>query len=172
MSKKDIFFKLLDQVYPNLEKFALNMTRNRDIARDVVSETVIAAYDSFDKLRNEKAFLSFIFTIAKRKFYEIINDKNIRLVNTDQEIDELFATQLSPEDNADINLIMEAIHELQDDQKEALILYEIIGLKYKEIAEIHDISLNTVKIRIHRARNALSESLNIKSSDHSKGTQK
>ncbi len=156
MKSHEKYFKLVDEFYPNLEKFALNMSRNRDVAKDLVSETILKSYDGFRKLRSEKAFLSYLFTICSRLYYSHL--KKTRNFAT-EEPDSLFSNFMSPEDKTDVSILQESIDELPDMQREILILYEIIGFKYKEIADIKDISIDNVKVILHRARTNLKEML-------------
>lgn len=60
------FLRLFEPLQPNLERFVLAMTRDREMARDVTAETAMIAYERFETLRDEKAFLGFLFTIASR----------------------------------------------------------------------------------------------------------
>jgi RNA polymerase sigma-70 factor (ECF subfamily) len=159
VDKKEKFFGLLEPVYDRLERFALNMTRSRDAAKDVVGETIIAAFDAFGSLKNEKAMLSFLFTICSRKYYDRLRQNGRHPESAPEQIDRLYSTEASPDEIADIALLHDAIDRLPPNLKEILLLYEIAGLKYREIAIIKDISINNVKITIHRARGSLAEML-------------
>ncbi|MFP4528152.1 MAG: RNA polymerase sigma factor [Candidatus Kapaibacterium sp.] len=166
MSKKKQFFELLEPIYERLERFALNLTRNRSVAKDLVGETIMAAYEGFGKLNNENAMLSFLFTICTRKYYEILR-QNGRLQTVEPEtFDRLYSTEASPEVIADISILHDTIAELPDNLREILLMYEIAGLKYREIAEIRNISVDNVKISLHRARKQLHELLGITNRKH------
>jgi RNA polymerase sigma-70 factor (ECF subfamily) len=156
MKRKEKYFKLIDKFYSNLEKFALNMTRNREKAKDLISETIVQSFDGYKRLRSDDAFLSFLFTICSRIYYSDLRKQNVTKI---EEPDSLFSNSISPEDKTDITILQESIDELPDIQKEILILYEIIGFKYKEIAEIKNISIDNVKVILHRARKNLKEML-------------
>ncbi len=162
MERKDRFFELLNEVYGNLEKFALNMSRNRDVARDLVSETVIRAYDNFGKLRNEQAFLSYIFSICSNTYYSRMKRVKREVSYNYQEFDELYGTEVGPDKKVDYQILYEAIDKLPTEMKEAIILFELIGLPQKEIADIQKITVQNLKVRLHRARHKLAELLDVK----------
>ncbi|MES2765630.1 MAG: hypothetical protein V4642_07175, partial [Bacteroidota bacterium] len=64
--KQERFLQLLKPLQPRLEKFILVQVRGRDAAKDVMSETILLAFENFDSLKSEETFLSFLFTIAAR----------------------------------------------------------------------------------------------------------
>ncbi|MCK5741964.1 MAG: RNA polymerase sigma factor [Chlorobi bacterium] len=155
------FMELLEPVYERLERFALSMTRNRDDAKDVVGETILNALAQFDSLRNEQAFLSFLFTIASRVFYRELRRRDKYQIVGTQDIDELFGDRLSPEDQSDLNLLFEAAESLPVKHREALFLYYLTGFSQKEIAEIQKTTATNVKLRIFRARRKLRNDLKL-----------
>ena len=155
------FMELLNPVYERLERFALSMTRNRDDAKDIVGETILKALAQFDSLRNEQAFLSFLFTIASRIFYRELKRRDKYQIVGTQDIDELFGDRLSPEDQSDLSLLFEAAEFLPVKHKEALFLYYLTGFSQKEIAEIQKTTATNVKLRIFRARRKLRNDLKL-----------
>lgn len=160
--KKKRFFKLIDEFYSNLERFALHLTRNRDFAKDLVSDTVIAAYNGRKSIRDEQAFLSYIFTICRRIYYRELK----KAINyTEQTPDEIFSRELSPEIRTDLVIIYNALDSIEPEEKELILLHEISGFKYREIAEIMNISIDNVKVKLHRAKNKVSEILSINESE-------
>ncbi len=161
VQKKEKFFELLEQVYNNLEKFALNLSRNRDVAKDLVSETIIRAYDNFSKLRNEQAFLSYIFSICSNTYYSRLKRVKREQSYDNEQFDELYGTEISPERQLDYKFLYDAIDKLPKEMKDAIILFEIIGLPQKEIAEIQNITVQNLKVRLHRARHKLAELLEV-----------
>lgn len=153
--KQDKFLKLLKPVTSNLERYALAMTRNREEAKDVVGETIMIAYESFGKLKDESAFLSFLFTIATR-VYNKRQRAFVRFRADDkQDVDELYCNTLPPDVAADIRILYSALDKLPGNQREAIILFDIFGLPHKEICTIQDTSLSSVKMRILRGKKKL-----------------
>jgi len=131
------------------------MAKDREIAKDLLGETIATAYAGFDKLKSKTAFLSFLFTIASRLFYRKINNVK-KDINRNQNLDELFSTDLSPDDMADISILYENLNKLPHDQKEAIILFHIEGFSRKEVAVIQKVSEETVKSRLAYGKKQLS----------------
>src|SRR5688500_15221113 len=71
--KQERFMSLFDPVHDRLEHFAIALTRNGEAARDIVGETILIAYESFDSLRHPEAFLSYLFTIARRVYQKRVH---------------------------------------------------------------------------------------------------
>lgn len=153
--KKEKYFELLDKAYPRLQRYALSLLKNREDAKDLVQDTVLAGYQNFWRLKNDEAFLSFIFTIARRK--RIDNYRKMKHVSIiDNEVfDDIIYNGTNAEDMTDIKILKEALEKLPDKLKEAIILHELIGLKIKEIAKIQETTTANVKIRLYRAKNKL-----------------
>lgn len=153
--KQEDFLSLFNPVYDNIWRFCLALSRDRERAEDLLSETLLIAFEKFDSIKNKEAFLSFMFTIASR-----LNSKNYkknRLFEAFEpdRIDELYSREISPEDRTDLRFLHEALEKLPDKQRETVILFEIIGLSRKEIADVHNTTVANVKIRLFRARKKL-----------------
>ncbi len=160
-NNKDKFLELLMPVYWSLERYALTIANDYDGAKDIVSETVLDALEGFEKLRNKQAFLSYLFTIAKRKQIDYYH-KNSRMNTIPQEIADSFPSSgRNPEDHTDAQFLREALTKLDEDSREALILFEFSGFKQKEIAEMQNTTIANVKVRIHRAKKRLGELLDV-----------
>ncbi len=164
MDKQEIFLELYEECRESLVRFAKSMTRNTEEAKDLVQETTLAAYERFETLKNHKAFLSFLFTIAsriykrqlwrRRLFFNYSSDKDEEDI-----LGNLVAPCENPEDRYDIEMLNNALKCLPDKQREAVILFEIIGLKMEEIAEIQGGSISGVKSRVQRGRKELEDIL-------------
>jgi RNA polymerase sigma-70 factor (ECF subfamily) len=148
---------------PNSEKvwrFILSLIKDRDEAKDVLSETLIAAFESIGKLKKEQAFLSWLFTIARRNCYKAINRRKEIAGSAEFELDEMEGTGFDPEKLADLNRLYSALDELPEEQKEAIILTAIHGFTREEAAKIMKTSTNTIKVRTYRGKQKLKEILN------------
>lgn len=153
--------ELLKPVQRNLERFVLAMTSDTETARDVVAETILIAYERFNSLRNTQAFLSFLFTIATR-VYSAHRKKGERTEALEHEaIIDLLAPDISPETAADVAIVYTALQRLPEKQREAIILFEIIGTPIKEIREIQGGTLTAVKVRLSRGRKKLAKILGV-----------
>lgn len=148
-------------VRDRLARYARAICRDDEEARDLVAETTLHAYEGFDALRDRKAFLSWIFTIAAR----LNARKGIREKYHAPWNDEIPSRLVSdgphPEVSADVRLLYDALARLPEEQREAVVLFEIADLPLKEIARIQGITLSGVKSRVTRGRAALGEMLGV-----------
>jgi len=154
-----------------LYNFALQLTQDSDDAADLLQETYVKAYrfwDKFEKGTNCKAWL---FRIMKNSFINFYR-KNIRSPEKldYDEIEEIYETIKSESENPH-NLdreiydnifddeVMEAIKSLPEEFRTVLIMCDVEGMTYEEIADFLDIPIGTVRSRIHRARKVLATKL-------------
>ncbi len=161
------FMPLMRQAY----SFAYRLTYDEDLAKDLVQDTYIKAfrfYENFQRGTNTKAWL---FRILKNTFINDYRKKAKEPIKYDyQEIEEYYASEgvaREPDKNLlveDINDMMgdemtKALHSLQEEFREIIILCDLEDFKYEEIAQILDIPVGTVRSRLHRARHALKEKI-------------
>ena len=161
---------LLDSLYGG----ALRMTRNPADAEDLVQETMLRAYRSFNRFEagtNLKAWLFRIMTNAYINTYRK-KQREPQKISTDEVEDfDLYQelknhdTQFSetPEslvlDELVDTDILEAIEDLPDQFRLAVVLSDMEGFTYAEMAEIMDVPMGTVMSRLHRGRKALQKRL-------------
>ncbi|HVL63828.1 MAG TPA: sigma-70 family RNA polymerase sigma factor [Actinomycetota bacterium] len=161
---------LLDSLYAG----ALRMTRNPADAEDLVQETMLRAYRSFDRFEpgtNLKAWLFRIMTNAyintyrkKQREPQKVSQDEVEEFDLYQELknhDPQFSS--TPEsivlDQLVDTDIIEAIEDLPDQFRLAVILSDVEGFSYAEMAEIMDVPMGTVMSRLHRGRKALQKRL-------------
>jgi RNA polymerase sigma-70 factor (ECF subfamily) len=161
---------LLDSLYAS----ALRMTRNPADAEDLVQETMLRAYRSFDRFEpgtNLKAWLFRIMTNAyintyrkKQREPKKVSADEIEDFDLYQELkdhDDQFSQ--TPErivlDSLVDSDIIDAIDDLPEQFRLAVVLSDVEGFSYAEMAEIMDVPLGTVMSRLHRGRKALQRRL-------------
>lgn len=157
--KQSSFLKLLEPVHDNLSRFARGMTKNKEEARDLVSETILKAYENFEKLEKPESFRSYLFQIASR-----INSRSRwRLRIFDYFSDLKLIAGASNEPSADliydVQLLYIALNKLPEKQREALVLFEISGFTIAEISDIQGGTVSGVKSRLKRGREKLARLL-------------
>lgn len=153
--QQELFLALLEPLYDRLERFCRVLTRNNEEAKDVLSDTLLEAYRSFGTLKNDKAFLSFLFTIAGRMY-----KRRFRKRRFAGEYDERSARAIpdrapTPDVSADIALLYDAIGRLPEKQREAVIMFELLDLPLEDIRRIQGGTLSALKVRLMRARRRL-----------------
>jgi RNA polymerase sigma-70 factor, ECF subfamily len=175
MADQAVFSDLAMEYMPALYTAALRMTRNPADAEDLVQETYLKAYrgfGSFELGTNLKAWLYRILTNtyinsyrAKRRRPEVTEVEDIEDLYLYRHLvgDGSAGLGRSAEDEAldrftDTD-IKEAIESLPDTFRMAVLLADVEGFSYKEIAEITEVPIGTVMSRIHRGRKALQKAL-------------
>ena len=150
----------LDAAY-NLARW---LTRNDTDAEDVVQEAYLRAFRFFDGFRGGNA-RAWLLKIVRNTCFTWLRQNRAQEPAT--EFDEEFHSEesdsASPEklmlQNADNQLVRQALEELPVEFRETLILRELDGLSYKEIADVTGISIGTVMSRLSRARQRLEKVL-------------
>lgn len=140
------------------------LTRNDQDAEDVVQESYLRAYKFFGGFRGGDG-RAWLLTIVRNTCYTWFQQNRPRelTASLDDEANNIESDAPSPEaeliKSADKKLITRALEELPLEFREALVLREMEGMSYKEIAEITEIPLGTVMSRLARARKRLQQSL-------------
>jgi len=166
LDKQTRFMQALKPILPNLERFVRALVRRRgagtiestETARDLLSETIAEAYQRFNSVRSSEALLSFCFTIATR-LHRREQQQSRRLTAFDSTAHERLGDTHAQSDNADICLLYAALDTLPYKQREAIIMFEILGFSMKEIHEVQGGTLIAVKVRISRGRSELTRLL-------------
>jgi RNA polymerase sigma-70 factor (ECF subfamily) len=146
--------KILNYIY--------RLTGSREEAEDLTQDTFVLAYKNLPSLKESNKFQSWLFRIAQNNVYQMYRGKKPQMNPLPEEGSELAETdrlgtsQKSPEDSllsSELEqVIEEVINHLPDEQKGVFVLSAIHKLSYKEISEIEDRSLASVKSDVHRAR--------------------
>jgi RNA polymerase sigma-70 factor (ECF subfamily) len=155
----------------SMYNFAYRLTLDRDDAKDLVQDTYLKAYrfiGSFQQGTNAKAWL---FRILKNSFINDYRKKSKEPNKVDyQEVETYYNSedvnrQITPDLRVESlkdmmgDEISNALNSLDVDFKTVIILCDLEGFKYEEMAKILDIPIGTVRSRLHRARNLLKEKL-------------
>jgi len=122
---------------------------------DLVNDTVLAVYEKFEKISSPSAFKSYLYSTAGNIAANALRRKKF---SSDDPYAELkLIAQDSPELLTDYIIVSKAISNLPDQQKEALMLFEVSGFSIAEICDIQNAGESAVKQRLRRARNSIKE---------------
>mgnify|MGYP004516720871 FL=1 len=161
------FETLVLEYEKNVYNIALRMTGNSEDAADMTQEAFIKAYNSLQSFRGDSKFSVWLYRIVSNVCLDFLRSKNRRpTVSLSVEDDDGEDTQLdvadesqSPELLLDRKLTRESVRRgldsLPPDYRQILLLREIQGLSYDEIAQALSLEVGTVKSRIFRARKRL-----------------
>ena len=167
---KDRIFQ--EEFLPQIEalyNFAYHLTYNEDDANDLVQETYLKAYRFADKYIEGTNAKAWLFKILKNAFINEYRKKSKRPTKVDYE--EIVTYHDSDEGGGYLDLreeifqgmmgdeVTTAINALPVDFRTVILLCDIEGFTYEEIAKIIDIPIGTVRSRLFRARNTLKQRL-------------
>lgn len=159
-SRQQEFMLLLNPVYDNLYRFVRALVRSREEAFDLLHDTLLVAYEKFDTLKDKQAFTSWLFSIASRKHKRAVWRRRLFFHGDSTEAEHtLRAHDTSPDVQADVQMLYNALAKLPDKTREALVLFEISGFSLEEIQQLQGGSLSGVKSRLVRGREKLAKIL-------------
>lgn len=165
------FSAICEPLRTDLFRFALWLSRSRSVAEDVVQETLLRAWRSFDALKDAGSARHWLLTIARREHARLYERKRHETVNIDELVNsEAIALAARPDDvDADrLGDMRRAIFELEEDYREPLVLQVLMGYSTEEIAAHMSLQQGAVLTRLFRARNQLRAKLGL-GSDESAG---
>ena len=150
------FHALYEDHAAGVRRFALWLTGSEEAADDITAETFLRAWTARSAVRATTA-RGYLLAIARN----LVTDERRRLSRQSPIDDSFVSCEASPERLAEMNHLLGEIRKLPEGYGQPLLLYAAGGLTYDEIAQQLHLPLTTVKVRIHRARLWLSESLEI-----------
>ena len=158
------FEELIRMHEKNVYNIALKILGNEHDASDAAQEAFIKMFKNIRKFRGDSKFSTWVYRIAHNVSLDILRKNSKKTVSIDDEDNQItnFAdSSPSPEqiviENEKSQMLKNAINSLPPVSRTAIMLRDINGFSYEEIAKIQNCSLGTVKSRINRARIQLRE---------------
>ena len=159
------FNRLVERYQTSLYNFSLRMLGSPQAAEDATQEAFISAFRAVRSFKGE-AFKAWLFRIASNACYDELRRRKSRAAQSldepqgsDERGLDLPGRGLSPEERAEQDalgrLIQAALLQIPADQRAAVVLCDVQGLDYAEVAAAMNVSLGTVKSRIFRGRTQL-----------------
>jgi len=170
--------ELLQNYHGAIFNLLFKMVRNREETEDLVQEAFMKAFRALPSFNEEYAFSTWLYKIAINNCIDHMRKKRLKtysmnkpVQSKDGEIEREFPdTSMSPDkkllSDERATLIENAIDDLPENYKVAIVLRHSEEKSYEEIAQILNIPLGTVKARIFRAREMLKKMLKSKLSPH------
>ena len=169
---RSAFDSLVRQYEIKAFQYAFRLTRDTDLASDIVSEAFVRVFNSIGNFRGQSAFGTWLYRILTNCYLDYRKrDKsrfNTSLESTMQletgEIERQFQdSSPGPDEEAERSAresaVQNALSQMPEYQKAMLIMYHVENLTYEEISEALDLPLGTVKSRLNRARIGLRDQL-------------
>ena len=175
MTTREDFTHDAMQHAPQLFSTAMRMTRNRSDAEDLVQETFIKAWRSFATYQQGTNLRAWLFRIMTNTYINKYNAQQRKPTETElDDVEELFLyKRLGAVDQSQLSQsaedqmlslftddeVKKALEELPDQFRIPVLMSDVEGFSYKEIAEILEIPLGTVMSRLHRGRKMMQKLL-------------
>lgn len=136
-----------------LFKFCILLGHNRELAEDLCQETYIKAFRSLNLIKNNEAFLGWLYQIAKNIFIDLKRSKKD------------LSSELTEERSSDSNIetilhVQQVLAQFESEDRYLLLLIELEGLSYKEAADMIKSTEDAVRSKIHRLRHEFLKILN------------
>ncbi len=159
---------LLKQYKDRIYSYSIYMLKNSMDAEDVTQEVLVRLWKNIDNF-NLSSAKSYIMTMTHNLCIDYLRRRKL-FVNREIEIDEVFEEtylnvdkSIEPEEmtnSRDLNQkLKSAIESLPEKLKSVFVMYQLQGMKYKEISDVLDIPINSVKVYLMRARTILQKEL-------------
>lgn len=167
---KDLYKEFEQEAIPHMNalyNFALRLTGNPEEADDLLQETYLKAFRFFDKFEKGTNCKAWLYRIMKNSFINDYRKETKEPVKVDYEDVQNFYESIKASEvtfnhyqpDAFSNLLDDditgALSDLPEDFRTVIILSDIEGFSYEEIADFVDIPVGTVRSRLHRARKML-----------------
>jgi len=156
--RRQRFDRLVAVYYQDMFRYAAWLSRDGEIAEDVVQEALLRAWKALDSLRDDEAAKPWLLTIVRRENARWFERRRLETVD----IDNLTPSQsalLAEAPDEEVMGLREAIFGLDDDYREPLVLQVLMGYSTKEIAEMMGLTQGAVLTRLHRARQTLKDDM-------------
>jgi RNA polymerase sigma-70 factor (ECF subfamily) len=163
------------QYAPQLYSAALRMTRNQADAEDLLQETYLRAYRGFEGFTEGTNLRAWLFRILTNTYINIYRARQRRPTEADLAdvedfylyrrlgaLDAVLASRSAEDQLFDLftdDEVKQALEDLPENFRLPVLLADVEGFSYKEIAEILDIPIGTVMSRLHRGRKAMQRAL-------------
>jgi RNA polymerase sigma-70 factor (ECF subfamily) len=134
--------------------YVLRLVGDRSLAEDLTQEVFLRVYQGLPGFSLRSRFTTWLFQVTKNRVLDELRafERRPRAVVAIEDIPPLEAVDTPLEQVEEMDAVWRAIHELNVDLKMALLLRDVVGLSYNEIADSLEITLATVKWRIYKAR--------------------
>ncbi len=147
----------LGAVIPHLRAFGRSLSGNRDLADDLVQETLLKAWAARARFQAGTNMRAWTFIILRNHYLSQMRRSRFRGEWDDLTADRLLAAPAGQDKHIELADMQRALLQLPQPQREALILVGAGGFAYEEAAEICGVAVGTIKSRVARGRAALEQ---------------
>lgn len=148
MDFDEIYDEYFDRVYYKI----LSSVKNPEDAEDIAQEVFISVYKNLHKFRADSKIYTWIYRIAINKTYDFFRKKKI-----DLELNEEILNIADNEDIGESMIVEENLKKLSKEEREILVLKDVYGYKLREISDMKNRNISTIKSIYYKALKSLEE---------------
>jgi len=155
-------FAIIVRMYEKpVYNYVYRLVHDRSLAEDLTQEVFLRVFQGLPKFSLRCRFTTWLFQVTKNRVLDELraNERRPRGLVPIDEIAPLEALDAPPERIEAMDAVWRAVDQLNPDLRMALLLRDVVGLPYIEIADSLEVTLATVKWRIHKARDEVQLSL-------------
>lgn len=164
MSETDPRDALVEHL-PAMRAFAISLTRNTATADDMVQDTLVKAWTNIEKFEAGTNMRAWLFTILRNTYYSSRRKSKREVADVEGVHTEALAEKPAHDGRLQMADFRVAFSQLTDEQREALLLVGASGFSYEEAADMCGVAIGTIKSRIGRARQRLTELMELDEDD-------
>ncbi|MBI1341832.1 MAG: sigma-70 family RNA polymerase sigma factor [Terrimonas sp.] len=166
--EQNAYAELVNRYQPYVFTLVLRFIKNREEAEEVAQDIFIKAYRSLADFRRESKFSTWLYTIVNTTCITFLRKKRLDTYSLDNEkvfemadnVDSGFSAN-QVEQKSKLTMVTKAISMLNPDDAEVITLFYKAEQSLEEIGQILGLEPNTVKVRLHRARQRLKEKMEL-----------
>ena len=158
---REAFGLLIRRYQPGLVRFATRMLGNQDVAADAVAESFIRAYRHLASCREPARLRTWLYRIVANRCKSHLARRSIADVPLDDAppVADPADNEAALEHAEQVALVGRVLARLAPEKREAFLLKHVEGLSYQEMSAVTGERIPTLKMRVHRAREALLQAL-------------
>jgi RNA polymerase sigma-70 factor, ECF subfamily len=155
---REAFAVLVRRHERRIYNLAYRMIGRAEDARDATQEAFLSCFRNLHSFRGDAAFGTWLHRIAVNACYDLLRKKTPALLGPDDVLEPPPVPDHADAGAAAVD-VQRALLRLGPDFRAVLVMHDVQGLSYEEVAEALDVPIGTVKSRLHRARVALGRTL-------------
>lgn len=142
----------IHKLMPSMRLFAISLTKNIDVADDLVQEAVVKALSNLHSFTEGTNLRAWLFTILRNTYFSDLRRRRYEITTDNpSDLTESVSTNPSQEDVANISDVDRALRKIPAEQRSALLKAHVQGMSYEEIAKDENVAIGTIKSRVNRA---------------------
>jgi len=158
-TKEKVFLLAYEHCHDAFLRYCSAITYGKMDTEDLVQDVLLTAYQNFENIQKKDQLFHYLIRAAKNRSISHWRKKKYKQELLDQHADRLISKEVSADTLLDIQLLYRTLDHLPEKQKDALILFEILGFSMKEIAVLQNSSEGAIKTKVSRGRQLLKKLL-------------